>query len=323
MKDIAILVSARGHQTTRDRLFSIFDAISIASLENMTTDESGSVRAVASLFDPLGGSQFDQLPNLEIVASFGVGYDHIDASAAADRNIIVTHTPSVLDDEVADITIGLLLNTIREIPKAEAYLRDGKWASSGPYPLSNLTLRNRHIGIFGMGRIGKAIARRLEGFGVSIAYHNRSIVKDAPYRYANTLSDLAASVDTLINVAPATDQTSNAINAEILKALGPNGVFINVGRGSTVVEDDLAAALENGTIAAAGLDVYADEPNVPGSLLSAPNTVLLPHIASASQHTRTAMGQLLIDNLVSWFERKTVLTPVPETAHLLGGGEPV
>ncbi|TIT46195.1 MAG: 2-hydroxyacid dehydrogenase, partial [Mesorhizobium sp.] len=165
----------------------------------------------------------------------------------------------------------------------------------------------------GMGRIGLAIARRLEAFGLPIAYHNRRQVEGLPYDYHQSLKGLAEAVDTLISVAPGGASTEKAVNAEILSALGPNGVFVNIGRGSTVDEAALAAALADGTIAAAGLDVFADEPNVPPALLAAPNTSLLPHVGSASDHTRRAMADLCVDNLVSWFSRGKALTPVPET----------
>ncbi len=322
MKTVPLLVSSRGHAPTRERIVDLFNTSNLDNLEKLTNDQRSCIRAIGCLFDALGAKQFDLLPNLEIVSSFGVGYDQIDAAAAAERGIIVTHTPGVLDDEVADTAIGLLLCTLRELPKAEDYLRRGDWVSNGPYPLSNLTLRGRKIGIFGMGRIGRAIAHRLEGFGVSIAYHNRSQVPDCNYQYFRSLSELATNVDTLINVAPATQQTTDAVDTNILKLLGTNGVFINIGRGTTVVEEELAQALHNGTIAAAGLDVYAKEPQVHNLLISAPNTVLLPHIASASVHTRAAMGQLVIDNLVAWFTDQTAITPVPETRHLLDQHRP-
>ncbi|TIQ80045.1 MAG: 2-hydroxyacid dehydrogenase, partial [Mesorhizobium sp.] len=174
-------------------------------------------------------------------------------------------------------------------------------------------LRGRSVGIFGMGRIGLAIARRLEAFGLPIAYHNRRQVEGLSYEYHGTLKGLAEAVDTLISVAPGGASTEKAVNAEILSVLGPNGVFVNIGRGSTVDEAALAAALANGTIAAAGLDVFADEPNVPPALLAAPNTSLLPHVGSASEHTRRAMADLCVDNLISWFSQGRALTPVPET----------
>lgn len=318
LKRTAILVSNRGHTPTRKHLQQIFDTreMSDDTPGAMAADERATIKAIATLMTPVGRELIDALPNLEIVSSFGVGYDHVDAAYAASKNIVVTHTPSVLDDEVADTTIGLLLNTLRELPSAERWLRDGKWKSIGNYRLTPLTLRDRKVGIYGLGRIGRATARRLEGFGVEIHYHSRNAVDDVKYRYHPTLMEMATVCDTIIVIVPGTPQTRHAINADILKALGPNGVLVNVGRGITVDETALAQALESGTIAAAGLDVFEDEPHVPKALMDAPNTVLLPHVASASEHTRAAMGKLVIDNLTQWFSGGEVLTAVPECADL-------
>ncbi|MBD9373570.1 2-hydroxyacid dehydrogenase [Rhizobium sp. ARZ01] len=266
--------------------------------------------AVSGSFD---GVAFKCLPNLEIIANFGVGYDGVDIGSAAARGIVVTNTPDVLNDEVADTAIGLLLNTLRRFPEAETWLREGRWKRSGPFPLSRLTLRGRSVGIYGLGRIGLEIAKRLEGFGVSISYHTRTMRPEAPYVYHSTLIGMAEAVDTLIAIVPKTADTYKTINAEVLSALGPNGVLVNVGRGWTVDEQALAEALEAGTIAAAGLDVFQDEPHVPAALLAAPNTCLLPHVASASVATRDAMADLVADNLLAWFSTGRPLTPVPET----------
>lgn len=315
-----VLISQRGHKPTRQALVAGFDHVLAEpdDIHQMDAAERASITGFACLFSPVDAALLDALPNLKIISSFGVGYDHIDARAAAERGIIVTHTPDVLDDEVADTAIGLLINTIRQLPAAETWLRQGRWVRDGHYPLTPLTLRQRTAGIFGLGRIGLAIAQRLQGFGIAIRYHNRSQRSDVDYPYDKSLLALAENCDTLINVAPATPQTRHAINANVLQALGHDGVFINVGRGATVDETALAQALSQGTIAAAGLDVFEDEPNVPQALLDAPNTSLLPHVASASKHTRAAMGQLVIDNLNHWFNTGSALTPVPETAHLNG-----
>lgn len=253
----------------------------------------------------------ERVPNAEIVANFGVGYDAVDVVAAAERGIVVTNTPGVLDDDVADLTIALLLATIRELPRAERYLRAGKWPS-GAFPLT-ATLRDRTIGIVGMGRIGKAIARRLVGFGRPIAYHSRRAAHDVPYRHYGELLEMAREVDVLIAIVPGGAETQHMINEEVLAALGPTGILINVARGSVVDEEALIRALANGTIAAAGLDVYEHEPNVPDALIAMENVVLLPHVASATHLTRRAMGQLVVDNLIAWSEGRPVLTPVPET----------
>lgn len=276
------------------------------------------IRAVATGVGSTGGGArrvtealMARLPALEIVANFGVGYDSVDAEAAGRRGVVVTNTPGVLDDEVADLTIGLLLATIRQIPQAERHLREGKWPAGG-FPLT-ATLRDRTLGIVGMGRIGRAIARRLEGFGRPIAYHSRRPVADVPYTHYPELVALARDVDALIVIVPGGAETDRMINAEVLAALGPKGVLINVARGSVVDEPALVKALEDGTIAAAGLDVFANEPHVPEALIGRDNVVLLPHVASATHVTRNAMGQLVVDNLLAWAAGKPVLTPVPET----------
>jgi lactate dehydrogenase-like 2-hydroxyacid dehydrogenase len=254
---------------------------------------------------------FDPLPNLEIVSSFGVGYDNVDAGEAARRGIVVTNTPDVLNDEVADFTIGLLLATIRKLPQAERYLRAGNWLKA-PFPLS-ATLRDRRIGIVGLGRIGKAIAQRISAFDVEVAYHGRSRQEGVAYAYYPTLVGLAEACDVLVVITPGGAETKNLINAEVLRALGPNGILINVARGSVVDEQALIEALRSNTILTAGLDVFADEPRVPQALIDMDHIVLMPHVASASVYTRTAMGQLVLDNLASWFAGKGPLTPVPET----------
>jgi lactate dehydrogenase-like 2-hydroxyacid dehydrogenase len=267
--------------------------------------------ATSTLFGRVDASLLDCLPNVEIVSSFGVGYDNVDAAEAAKRNIVVTNTPGVLDDEVADLTLGLLLATLRKIPQADRYLRDGKWLKAS-FPLS-ATLRERKVGIVGLGRIGKAIARRLSGFDVSIAYHGRTQQDDVAYSYYPTVTGLAEACDVLIVITPGGASTKHLINADVLKALGPTGVLINVARGTVVDEQALIHALKSGTILSAGLDVYEDEPRVPQELIDLEHVVLLPHIASASVHTRNAMGKLVADNLISWFDGKGPLTPVAET----------
>lgn len=314
---VTILVPSQFNDHAVGRIDGAFSRVRIERADpSLVTDEMRhTVRGIAA-FGGISAALMDALPKLEIIANFGVGYDSVDIRHAARRGIMVTNTPDVLTEEVADTALGLLINAVRELPRAEAWLRDGSWLSNGNYPLSRLTLRGRHVGIFGMGRIGLAIARRLDAFGLPIAYHNRRRVEGLSYDYHPTLKGLAEAVDTLISVAPGGASTEKAVNAEILSALGPNGVFVNIGRGSTVDEPALAAALASGSIAAAGLDVFADEPNVPAALLAAPNTSLLPHVGSASEHTRRAMADLCVDNLVSWFSQRKALTPVPETANV-------
>jgi len=277
-----------------------------------------SIRGVATttLFGRVDSGLLDQLPALEIVASFGVGYDNVDVAAAAERGVVVTNTPGVLDDEVADLTVGLLIATLRQIPQADRFVREGRW-TEGPFPLSS-TLRGRRIGMVGLGNIGKAVARRLAAFGVPIAYHARSRQPGVALDYYPTITALAEASDVLIVLVPGGAATKHLIDGNVLAALGPNGVLINVSRGSVVDQRALIAALQSGAILSAGLDVYEDEPRVPRELMEMSNVVLLPHIGSASVETRDAMGALVVENLRSWFERGTPMTPVAEVRHLVG-----
>ncbi|SMC43194.1 2-hydroxyacid dehydrogenase [Rhizobium sp. RU36D] len=309
-----ILVPGRIHPRVLERLQDRFEILNVPVGEypDLSAEDAARVRGIA-VSGSVSEAWMERLPALEIIANFGVGYDGVDAGAAARRGIIVTNTPDVLNDEVADTTIALLLNTLREFYTAERYLRDGRWVSEGPYRLTPLSLRGRHVGLYGLGRIGLEIAKRLEPFKVKISYHTRSPRSGIDYAHHDSLEALAEAVDTLICIVPKTPETFKAIDAKILKALGPNGVLINVGRGWSVDEEALVAALNEGTIAAAGLDVFQDEPTVPQSLLDAPNTSLLPHVASASVPTRNAMADLVADNIIGWFDRRQVLTPVPET----------
>lgn len=317
-RDIVILVPGRLHGHALTRLGDGFRLVRIdrADPALLEPNVASTVRGVAAM-TVIDAAFIDALPNLEIIANFGVGYDAVDARYAATRNVMVTNTPDVLTEEVADTAVGLLINTVRELPKAEAWLRAGRWVTDGAYPLSRATLRGRSVGIFGMGRIGMAIARRLEAFGLPVSYHNRRKAEGVAYAYHDTLVGLARAVDTLISVAPGGAATEKAVNAEVLAALGANGVFVNIGRGSTVDEAALATALKDGTILAAGLDVFADEPRVPDDLLSLGNACLLPHVGSASVHTRQAMADLVVDNLIGWFDAGRPLTPVGETATVV------
>jgi lactate dehydrogenase-like 2-hydroxyacid dehydrogenase len=258
-------------------------------------------------------AMLDRLPNLKIIGNFGVGYDTIDIAAAARRGIIITNTPEVLTEEVADTAIGLLLGTLREFYGAEKWLREGRWPTQGDYPLTAASLRDRSIGIMGMGRIGQAIARRLEAFGRPISYWARNRQAAVAYRYYSELVAMARDVDTLIAILPGGPTTNNLINAPVLEALGPRGVFINVARGSVVDEAALIAALKRRTILRAGLDVFVGEPNIDPAFFALDNVTLVPHIGSASIHTRSRMGQLVVDNLLAYVAGRPPVTPVPET----------
>jgi lactate dehydrogenase-like 2-hydroxyacid dehydrogenase len=280
-----------------------------ADPDALLAERGPDVLGIAVTHRRIDAALFDKLPNLQIVANFGVGYDSVDVEAATERGVVVTNTPGVLDDEVADTALALLLMTVRELGQAERYLRAGRWAADGPYPLTDLTVTGRKLGILGLGRIGEAIARRAVPFGMTVGYHNRS-EKDVPYRYYGSLLEMARDVDTLMVVVPGTAATRHIVDAEVLQALGPDGVLVNVGRGTVVDEAALVEALKTRTIRAAGLDVYEDEPNVPQELIDLDNAVLLPHVGSATKPTRRAMGQLVVDNLTSWFTDGRALTPV-------------
>jgi lactate dehydrogenase-like 2-hydroxyacid dehydrogenase len=284
-----------------------------------TQDQEGLLREVGPRVRGLAaggsvmidGAMMDRLPNLEIVANMGVGYDRVDAAEAGRRGIIVTNTPDVLTEEVADTAVGLLIATVRQLPQVDRYLRAGKWLQRD-YPLT-ATLRGRKVGIVGLGRIGKAIGKRLEAFGLDIAYHGRNQQPGVSYKYYPDLRAMARDVDVLMCVAPGGPETKHLVNRDVLRALGPDGVVINVGRGSVVDERGLIEALKAKEILTAGLDVFEDEPRVPHELIEMDHVVLLPHVGSASVHTRNAMGQLVVDNLLAWFSGKGPLTPVAET----------
>ena len=281
--------------------------------EAWLAEHGPSIRAIASAGGPVrvDVALMSRLPALEIVASFGVGYDHVDARWAGDHGIIVTHTPGVLDDEVADVALALTLMAVRQLPQAERYLRAGQWLKAS-YPLT-ASLRGRTLGILGLGRIGKAIARRAEACGLTVVYHGRQAQAGVPYPHYSTLTGMAEACDILMIAAPGGPETRHIVNREVLGALGPDGVLVNIARGSLVDEQALIEALRSGAILAAGLDVFENEPNVPAELLALDNAVLLPHVGSASLRTRRAMAQCVLDNLLAFAEGRPPLTPVPET----------
>lgn len=251
-----------------------------------------------------------RLPQAKVVSVFGVGYDGVDVQAAIDAGMLVGHTPDVLTDDVADLAIGLMLSIGRNIPQADGFVRQGQWAQ-GPIRLAR-KVSGARLGIVGLGRIGKAIARRAEGFGMSIAYTARSEKADSGYTYFPSAKDLAAQVDFLIVITPGGATTRHLIDAEVLKALGPDGFLINVARGSVVNEQALLEALQAGTIAGAALDVYANEPHVPEAFWRLSNVVLTPHMASATHETRQAMADLAFANMQAGTSGRALRTPVPE-----------
>ena len=295
-------------------LFNVHRLFEAQDREALIASVADRVRGFAVTFTNMAidGKLMSRFPRLEIVSSFGVGYDHVDAAWAGAHGITVTNTPDVLTEEVADTALGLLLCTVREFPQAERHLRAGKWPQKN-YPLSKATLRDRTVGMVGMGRIGQAIARRLDAMHVPIVYHSRRPAAGVSYRHYPKLIDMARDVDVLLVITPGGAETKNLINAEVLRALGPNGILINMSRGSVVDEPALIKALQDKTILSAGLDVFAREPEVPAELLAMNHVVLFPHVGSASVATRERMDQLVVDNLLAWAAGKPPLTPVPET----------
>lgn len=271
------------------------------------------IRAIAASGESkVPASLIDQLPALEIISVFGVGYDGVDVAAAKARGVMVTHTPNVLNDDVADLAMGLMLAAARQLPASDRYVKEGKWPT-GPMPLAR-KVSGARLGLVGIGRIGQAIAQRALAFNMSVAYTARSAKADLPFKYVASAEALAAESDYLVVITPGGAGTRKLINAEVLKALGTKGILINVARGSVVDEAALIEALQNGVIGGAGLDVFENEPNVPEALRALPHVVLAPHIGSATTQTRQAMADLAFNNLKSHFDHKTVHTPVPECA---------
>jgi lactate dehydrogenase-like 2-hydroxyacid dehydrogenase len=254
------------------------------------------------------------LPNLQMISCYGVGYDAIDVQAARARGIMVTHTPNVLNAEVATTAVMLMMACYRELLRDDAWVRSGKWEAEGNAPLTR-SVDNQTVGILGLGRIGQAIADKLVPFDATIVYHSRS-EKDVPYRYYADLVEMARDVDCLICITPGGASTHKLVNRAVMDALGPQGTLINVSRGSVVDEAALIEALQEGRLGWAGLDVFEAEPHVPQALREMKNVVLLPHVGSATVETRAAMGALTVDNLLQHLAEGTVQTPVPECADM-------
>jgi lactate dehydrogenase-like 2-hydroxyacid dehydrogenase len=250
------------------------------------------------------------LSNLGAVVHWGVGYDTTDMDAAAERGVVVSNTPDVLTDCVADTAVGLMIDVLRQLSASDRYVRAGRWPVEGMYPLTRQVSDTR-VGIIGLGRIGGAIAKRLSGFGCTISYHNRHEIADSPYEYVSSPERLALRVDVLVVAAAGGSGTRKLVSRAVIDALGPKGYLVNIARGSVVDEDALVEALSHGGLAGAGLDVFADEPNVPEELLTMDNVVLLPHVGSGSVQTRAAMEALTLRNLDSFLTSGELVTPVP------------
>lgn len=289
--------------TVHDRTFDT-DPAAFAVLAPKIVGVAGTGEALVSR------ALLEQLPNAKVVSVFGVGYDGVDVPAAKSQGIPVTHTPDVLTDDVADLAMGLVLSVGRTIAQADQFVRAGQWPN-GPMPLAR-KVSGARLGIVGFGRIGKAIAKRAAGFGMSIAYTARTEKADSGFTFYPNAVDLADNVDFLVVITPGGAGTKHLINADVLKALGPRGFLINVARGSVVDEQALIEALQNGDIAGAGLDVFANEPHVPQALWSMANVVLTPHMASATHETRRAMADLAFANMQAGISGRPLLTPVPE-----------
>jgi lactate dehydrogenase-like 2-hydroxyacid dehydrogenase len=298
-------------QTLQDDYASYVLPDEPAEREEFLASHGGEIRAVVtSGRTGVDATLMAALPNLGAVVNFGVGYDTTDVGAAASRGVVVSNTPDVLTDCVADTAVGLMIDTLRQFSASDRYVRAGRWPSEGNYPLTR-QVSNTRVGIVGLGRIGGAIAKRLSAFGCAISYHNRRQVEGSAYTYVGSPAELAAAVDVLVVAAAGGSGTQKLVSREVIDALGARGYLINIARGSVVDEEALVSALVEGRLAGAGLDVFADEPYVPEALLSMDNVVVLPHVASGTVETRAAMEELTLRNLNSFLESGRLVTPVP------------
>ena len=295
--------------------FSLHFASDMADPISWLTEHGAAISYVLTNgHDGVPADMMALMPQLKLISNYGVGYDAIDVVAARANHIIVTHTPSVLSEEVATTALMLMLACYRELSFNEAHLRQSRWVSEGNAPLSR-SADNRVVGIVGLGRIGEAIARKLIPFNAEILYHNRR-KKDVPYEYVDDLVAMAARSDVLIIATPGGAETSKLVSKEVIEAIGPEGMLVNIARGSVVDEGALITALSSGALGSAGLDVFENEPHVPEALRDMMQVVLTPHIASATHETRQAMGQLTVDNIICYHNSNQVHSPVPECADI-------
>ena len=312
-----VVVAGPLHPSGRARLDAAKDVtvtyISVTSEKSLAAEISDA-DAVLLRTQPMTAPTIAKGERLKIVSRHGVGYDAVDTDACVARGIKVSHTPDVLNGEVANTTLLLMLAGLRNFRHDEAWARSGDWEAKGGAPLST-SPDGKTIGILGLGRIGQEIADRLAVFNPTIVYHTRT-KKDVPYTYYDDLVEMAKACDVLVCITPGGASTNKIVNKDVLEALGPKGMLINVSRGSVVDEDALIAALESGKLGLAGLDVFEGEPHIPDALKASERTVLLPHVGSATHETRAAMGALTVDNLLQWKADGTLKTPVPECAHL-------
>ncbi len=311
MKPDLLMVGAmyRPTQTALENAYTVHKLWEAQDRNAFLSSVADKVTAIASTgARGVDDATMGKLPKVKVISHFGVGVDSVDVDAATRRGIAVTNTPDVLTEDVADIALALMLAAIRRIPQGDSYVRSGAWLK-GPIALSP-SVQGKRAGIVGLGRIGKAIARRCEAFNLKVAYTGRTKQAGVPYpHYADPLS-LARDADILIVAAPGGDTTRGLINRAVLEALGPEGTVVNIARGSVIDEPAMIEALKTGKLGAAGLDVFDKEPQVPAELLALDNVVVQPHVGSATHPTRLAMGQLVIDNLAAFFAGKPLVTPV-------------
>ena len=312
-----LLFIGPGMPAVRARIAKSFDVVDLPDegQPEFLAEKGAGISAVAT-FRGIAPDVMAALPDLKVISSFGVGYDSIDANAAAKRGILVGHTPDVLNDEVADTTIMLWLAASKQLVQADGWARSGKWEQDGNYPLTK-SVRGRTVGILGLGRIGMTIARMSEMFDAQIIYHTRT-KKDVPFTYYPQLIEMARAADVLVVITPGGAATKHLVNAEVMEALGPEGILINVARGSVVDEAALITALTDGRLGAAGLDVFENEPHIPDALKALDNVTLAPHVGSATVETRDAMGALVCENLEQWLASGTIKACVPECQQLNG-----
>ena len=314
-KDIDVLTICQLLRPAEERWIASRYRLTRADKDAVPDEIVSKARAlITSGLDGAPGALLDRMPNLEIITVNSVGYDLVDLKKALARHIPVTHTPDVLTDDVADLAIGLMIMTSRRLGVADRFVRAGRWTRE-KFPVAG-KVSGKKLGILGLGRIGRAIAQRAEGFGMEILYTDRARLNSS-YRFLPDLVSLAKESDFLMVATSAGPDARHMVNAQVLEALGPEGILINIARGSVVDEAALLAALDDGKLGGAGLDVFEHEPNVPPVLYSRDDVVLLPHIASSTRETRGEMGRLVIRNLEAWFSGKPLVTPTPETLAML------
>ncbi|GLQ35805.1 dihydrofolate reductase [Amylibacter marinus] len=296
--------------------FTLHSRRDIDDIDGFLAEMGDKITAVATNgHSGISAKYMNAFPNLQVISCYGVGYDAIDCAPAVARGIQISHTPDVLNIDVANHALLLLLAASRNLIAEDTHARSGQWASAGNLGLST-SITGKTVGIIGLGRIGLEIARKLAAFDCDVVYHNRRKRGDVVYKYYDDLTQMARDCWAVIAITPGGQATQHLVDADVINAIGPQGIFVNVARGSVVDQPALIAALTDGRLGFAALDVFAAEPEIPDALSALPNTILTSHIASATHETRTAMGDLMVENLLEFFATGSVKTPVPECAHL-------